>query len=99
MVLVEFAESSTISYNTYFKEGNVACDMSFGRLEKTKGEDVSACRQRCDWNPKCMFFYHQMFGDNECVLLSSCFKYVNTLSPGATYAKQHPGNNSNLLKY
>ena len=75
----------TIPYNTYFKEGNIACDMSLGFLDKTIGDDVSTCRKRCDWNPKCMFFYYQLFGDNECVLLSSCSKYITKRSSGATY--------------
>ena len=90
---------STIPYNTYFKEGNVACDMSLGFLDKTIGDDVSTCRKWCDWNPKCMFFYHQLFGDNECILLSSCSKYITKRSPGATYVKQHPGNIIDLEHY
>ena len=98
LVLDELADS-TIPYNTYFKEGNMACDMSLGFLDKTIGDDVSTCRKRCDWNPKCMFFYHQLFGDNECVLLSSCSKYITKRSSGATYVKQHPGNLIDLKHY
>ena len=78
-----------MEYRTFYKEGDITCEISNNVIEETQYLDITSCRKRCDDRKECKFFFYSYFSEqNPCQLFRSCHKFeALKQTVGTTYAK------------